>query len=223
MTQYHRTLPSGVIVTNTRAEHADQLEELQRLAFPSLQDDQRFKAAQYRKHVELFPEGQFVALAGDQVVGANSALRCHFDFEHPAHTFEDVIQGGWLTSHDPAGPWLYGVDTSVHPGWRRRGLATALYAARLDLISAVGLKGLVGAGMMSGYGAVKHLMTAEAYFEGLRTGRIVDPTLTMQLSVGFEIVALLPGYLHDPVCDDYCVLIVLDAAKAVPGGTPAAT
>jgi GNAT superfamily N-acetyltransferase len=212
-----------VVITNTRAEHAGQLEELQRLVFPSLRDDERFKAAQYRKHIELFAEGQFVALDAGRVVAANSAIRCQFDFDHPAHTFEDFIQGGWLTTHDPTGPWMYGVDTSVHPGWRRRGLATALYQARLDLIRTLGLKGLIGAGMMSGYGAVKGQMSAEEYFEGLKSGRIVDPTLTMQLGVGFEIRALLPGYLHDPVCDDYCVLIVLDAAKAVSGGTAAAT
>ena len=39
----------------------------------------------------------------------------------------------------------------------------------------------------------------------------------MQLKVGFEIRALLSEHLHDPVCDNYSVLIVLDSAKDVTG------
>ena len=60
-------------------------------------------------------------------------------------------------------------------------------------------------------------MTAEAYYKGLVAGRINDPTLSMQQKVGFEFRALLKDYLQDPVCDNYSVLIVLDAAKDVPG------
>src|SRR6185295_13865264 len=37
--------------------------------------------------------------------------------------------------------------------------------------------------------------------------------------IGFEPRALLAGYLNDPVCDNYSVLITLDAAKAVPGAS----
>ncbi len=82
---------------------------------------------------------------------------------------------------------------------------------------ALGLKGQVTAGMMSGFGAVKHRMSAEAYYEGLVAGRINDPTLSMQRRIGFEFRALLKNYLSDPICDNYSVLIVLDAAKDVEG------
>ena len=39
------------------------------------------------------------------------------------------------------------------------------------------------------------------------------------MRVGFEPRALLAGYLNDPVCDNYSVLIVLDAGKDVPGAS----
>lgn len=134
-----------------------------------------------------------------------------------AHTFADIIQGGWLTSHQPDGDWLYGADIGVHPDYRGRGLAQALYAARQELVWALGLKGQVTAGMMSGFGAVKHRMSAESYYDGLVSGRLNDPTLSMQQKVGFEFRALLTDYLSDPVCDNYSVLIVLDAARDVRG------
>ncbi len=213
---YHRVLKSGVVVASTRTEHAAALAALQDVCFPTLAPAQRFNAAHYRKHVELFPEGQFVALDGGQVVGGTTTCRLAFDFDHVGHTFDDIIQGGWLTSHDPRGDWLYGADVSVHPDWRGRGLARALYAARQDSVRRLGLKGQVTAGMMRGYGAVKDRMSAEEYYRGLQDGTINDPTLSAQLKIGFELRRLLPNYLHDPVCDDHAVLIVLDAARDVP-------
>ena len=238
---YRRVLPNGLVIASARPEHADALEALQLVVFPTLADEERFKARHYRRHLELFPEGQFVGLDGDRVVAATATIRLHFDFDPPSladspassgetvpkrpsaakagktHTFADIIQGGWLTSHEPDGDWLYGADIGVHPDYRGRGLALALYAARQELVWALGLKGQVTAGMLSGYGSVKHQMSAESYYEGLVSGRINDPTLSMQRRVGFEFRGLLENYLRDPVCDNYSVLIVLDAATDVAG------
>jgi 4-aminobutyrate aminotransferase/(S)-3-amino-2-methylpropionate transaminase len=216
---YYRRLPNGLVVMQTRPEHASQLEELQRVCFPTLDRAERFLAAHYLKHIELFPDGQFVVLDDDRVVGATTTLRLGFDFDHVDHTFADIIQGGWLTSHDPDGEWLYGADVGVDPAYRGRGLARALYAARQEVVWRLGLKGQVTAGMISGYGAVKDRMTAEAYYEGVVAGRITDPTLSMQLAVGFEPRALLANYLNDPVCGGYSALIVLDAGRDVPGAS----
>ena len=147
---YYRRLPDGLVVMQTRPEHAEQLEAAAaRSASRRWTMRERFKAAHYRKHLELFPDGQFVALDGDKVVGATTTLRLHFDFDHINHTFADIIQGGWLTSHEPDGDWLYGADVGVQPGYRGRGIATALYAARQEAVWRLGLKGQVTAGMIS--------------------------------------------------------------------------
>ena len=217
--RYYRRLPDGLVVINTRPEHASALEELQRVCFPTLADAERFKAAHYRRHVELFPDGQFVVLDGHRVVGATTTLRLDFDFDHIDHTFAGIIGQGWLTSHQPHGAWLYGADVGVDPAYRRRGIATALYAARQETVWRLGLKGQVTAGMIRGYGDVKDRMTAEEYYEGVVAGRMTDPTLSMQLSIGFEPRALVANYLNDPVSDNYSVLIVLGADKEVPGAS----
>ncbi|MEZ4585365.1 MAG: GNAT family N-acetyltransferase [Gemmatimonadales bacterium] len=198
-------------------EHAEPLEELQRAVFPSLADDERFKAEHYRHHLTLFPEGQLVVTDGSRVVAATSTIRRDFDFDAPDHSFAEIIAGGWLDSHRPKGAWLYGVDVSVHPDWRRRGLGRALYAARQELVWRLGLRGQLAAGMLRGYGALQDRITAREYLDQVRLGGIFDPTVSMQLRVGFEIVELLPDHLHDPVCAGYAALIVLDAARDVPG------
>ena len=220
--RYRRCLPSGLWVVSTGPEHADRLETLQHVVFPTLADAERFKAPHYRKHVELFPEGQLVVVDGDRVVAATSTIRRRFDFSHPEHTFADIIQGGWLTSHDPDGDWLYGADLGVHPDYRGRGLARVLYAARQELVWTLRLEGQITAGMISGYGAVKDRMTAAEYCDLVRDGRVRDPTLSVQLGIGFEIRAILPNHLHDPASDNYSVLIVLPAGRMVPGAAPPA-
>jgi len=216
---YYRKLSDGLVIAQARPEFASQLEELQRISFPTLAEEERFKSGHYLKHMELFEDGQFVALDGARVVGASTTLRLDFDFDHVDHTFAEIIQGGWLTSHQPNGAWLYGADISVHPEYRGRGLATALYAARQEVVWRLGLKGQVTAGMIPGYSAVKHEMKAEQYYESVVSGRIRDSTLSMQMGAGFEPRGLLANYLNDPVCDNYSVLLVLDAGKNVRGAS----
>jgi 4-aminobutyrate aminotransferase/(S)-3-amino-2-methylpropionate transaminase len=219
MRWYYRKLADGLVIAHARPEHAEQLEELQRISFPTLAEEERFKSRHYRKHMELFDEGQIVALDGGRVVGATATVRLNFDFEHVNHTFSEIIQGGWLTSHEPEGDWLYGADISVHPEYRGRGIATALYAARQEVVWRLGLKGQVTAGMIPGYSKVKDQMTAEQYYDAVLAGQMRDSTLSMQMGTGFEPRGLLENYLNDPVCDNYSVLLVLDAVKEVRGAS----
>lgn len=210
-----RRFGGGLVVRRTSAEHADQLEELQRIVFPTLADEQRFKAPHYRKHIELFPEGQFVVVDGARVVGMTSTIRLDFDFDHAEHTFADIIQGGWLTSHQPNGRWMYGADIGTHPEYRRRGVARALYATRHLVVRELGMLGQMTVGMPIGYGPLKDVMSAEAYYAELVAGTRADPTISAQRKIGFQLRGLIPGYIDDPACDHYGVVLVLPAASEV--------
>lgn len=201
-------LKNGIIIRQTDAKDAGQLEQLQVLVFPTLADEERFKAEHYRRHVELFPEGQFVAELDGRIVGMTTTIRYHFDFDAADHSFEEMIDGGWLSAHQPDGDWLYGLDIGVHPEFRRMGIGRALYQARQNLVQQLELRGQVTVGMPIGYGKVKDTMPAQTYFEKVRGGEIQDPTVSAQMRIGFRPVKLIPNYLHDPACDNYGVLIV---------------
>jgi GNAT superfamily N-acetyltransferase len=209
------TFGGGLEVVSTRPEHVAGLAELQRIVFPTLAPEERFEARHYLKHLELFPDGQLCVVDGARVVGMTSTIRMDFDFAHPNHSFADVIQGGWLTSHDPRGPWLYGADLGVHPDYRRRHIARALYAARHEVVRRLGLAGQLTVGMPSGYGAVKHEIAAQRYYDELVAGTRTDPTISAQLRIGFAPRGLVPGYIQDPVCDGYGVVLVLPAEREV--------
>lgn len=212
---YFRKFGDGLVVTNTLPVHAPQLEQLQIACFPTLDDDQRFKAVHYLKHIEIFPEGQFVVLDGDRVVGATSTLRLDFDFDHVDHSFDEVIAGGYLTTHKPDGAWLYGADIGTHPDYRGRAIAAHLYAARQETVWRFKLNGQVTAGMLPGYDKHRAQMSVPEYYDKVVSGEIFDPTVGMQMKTGFEPRKLLANYLNDPVCDNYSVLLVLPAEKDV--------
>ncbi len=216
MTRAVTVLPGGLEVVHSRPEHADGLAELQQLVFPTLAPAQRFEAEHYLHHVAMFADGQLCVLDGPRVVGMTSTIRYDLDLEHAGHTFAEIIQGGWLTSHRPRGAWLYGADLGTHPDYRRRGIARALYAARHDVVRRLGLAGQVTVGMPSGYGAVKDEVTPQTYYAELVTGRRTDPTISAQLAIGFTPQGLIAGYIDDPVCAGYGVVLTLPAERAVP-------
>jgi GNAT superfamily N-acetyltransferase len=215
-----------VRVVNLRPEHAEELEALQRIVFPMLTEEELFTAEKYRHHLRLFPEGQFVALARvdgrDKVIGAASAFRTHFDFDHTHHTFLEAIAHGWLTNHDPEGEWLYGADMSVHPDFRRRGVGSMLYQARAALVRRLNLRGEVAGGMLPGYAHYRDQMTVEQYVAGVVAGRIKGMTLAMQLKNGFTVRGILRDHITDPVTNNCAALIVRENPHYRPAARPEA-
>ena len=214
--KYADVLPTGIIITNMLPAHATQLEALQRIVFPALAEAELLHADQYKKHLEVFPEGQFVALDADKVIGATTSMRYHYDIENPGHhTFQEVMGGGWLTTHEPDGEWLYGMDVSVHPSYRKMGIAKALYRARQHTVHQFGLKGQITVGMLNGYAAVKEKISVDEYYKKVASGEWFDPTVSVQQKVGFEMKGLIKEYLHDPTCGNAGALIVLFAETKV--------
>ena len=199
-----------------QAEHAEQLEVLQHIVFPTLAEEEILHADQYKKHIEIFPEGQFVALDGDKVIGATSTIRYHFmlnDIQH--HTFFEIMGGGWFTTHEPDGEWLYGMDVSVHPDYRSKGIAKALYRARQYTCKQLGLKGQMTVGMLNGYAAVSDQLTIDEYYQKVKNHELFDPTVSVQEKVGFQIVGLMKDYLNDPTCGNAGAVIVMPVSAMI--------
>ena len=212
---YYKEIAGGLIVQHMKAHHAVELEALQKIVFPTLKVDELILAVHYLRHLEVFPEGQFVITDKDKVIAMTTTMRSNFNFDHYHHTFKETIAGGWLTNHNPDGDWLYGLDVGVHPHYRGNGLSRFLYRARHEVATRLGLKGQVTVGMLNGYGGVSNLISGEVYYEELLQGKRTDPTITPQLRIGFEPIALIAEYLNDPACGNFGVLIKIDIDKKI--------
>ncbi len=208
---------NSVRLVRLEPEHARGLEQLQRDCFPTLGQDELMREEHFLSHYRVFPEGDFVLLDGERVVGLGSGFFTDFDFEEPGHTFREVIAGGYYTNHDPKGDWYYGADISVHPDYRGRGLGKRLYDARKDLVRGCGRKGMVAGGMLPGYAERREELSVPEYVEKVVAGELFDPTLSFQLKIGFRVRGLLENYLEDRASDDWAALIVWENPDYRPG------
>ncbi|HEY6900201.1 MAG TPA: hypothetical protein VI233_06140, partial [Puia sp.] len=125
-----------MLVRTMSTGDAKTLETLQDIIFPTLAVGERLRAEHYLRHLEVFPEGQFVLTTGTNpvLIGMTTTQRMDFDFTHYQHSFIETSGGGWLTRHEPRGRWLYGLDMGILPAFRGRGGARLLYRARQLLV-----------------------------------------------------------------------------------------
>ena len=207
-----RTVNLRIDVVNLRPEHIPELVRLQRISFPTLTDREHLSEAKYHKHLELFPEGQFVALAymnGDTIpIGSTSTFRTDFDFDHIQHTFLDAVAYGWLTRHNQNGHWLYGADLNVHPKYRGMRIGGRLYEARQALARRLNLRGEIAGALIPGYQQHADRLSIAQYVLRVHQARLHDPTLSMQLRNGFQVKGILYDHIADPRSHNAATLIV---------------
>ena len=192
-----RQAMSDITITTARPEQAEALAQHQRICFPTLDPNAWMSAEDFLAQIRIFPQGQHVALDGDQVVGQSSTLRVRGEQAFAQHSFLGITGNVTFSTHDPQGEWLYGADMSVHPDYRGRKISKLLYNTRKDLIRQLGLRGMVAGGQLAGYHHHRHHLGVEEYIAQVVRGDLTDPTLTPQLRSGFTVRGVLWHYLDD--------------------------
>ncbi len=211
-----------VIITQTRPQHAEALAAAQRSAFPTLVEDELFSVPKFLKHIELFPEGQIVALVRENghetAVGSTSTFRTNFDFMNHQHAYIDAIGDGWLTNHEPDGQWLYGADISVHPKYRGLKLGRKLYDARRELVRRLNMRGEIAGALFPGYEKYKSQMTIAQYILQVHQAKLFDPTLSVQIRNGFRVRGIMYDHISDSRSNNAAALIVRENLHYSPRG-----
>ena len=195
------------LVRPTTLADVDAVVGLQAAAFPPpFPQEYHWDPEAIESHIRHFPEGQFVAVAEQGIVGS-----CSNDIVTEERW---LAHGSWietvgaydLSDFTGEGNTLYGLDITVHPDARRQGVGRAFYEARYELCRAKGLA-RYGTGCRMPDFRASRVATPEEYAREVVAGRRTDRTLTPLLRYGLAFVAVVRGYMRDVESGDAGVLL----------------
>jgi GNAT superfamily N-acetyltransferase len=144
-----------------------------------------------------FPEGQLCIVDKGKVIAAAFSVIVDYEQFGDKHTYEEITGNAYLTTHDPHGDVLYGVDVFVSPKYRGLRLGRRLYEVRKELCRNLNLKSIIAGGRIPNYKKFSDKMSPQEYIENVKNKDIYDPILTFQLSNGFEVKQVLKAYLPE--------------------------
>lgn len=203
-----------VIREAVEADH-DDIIALQRRCFPGMKP---WQAQHLQEHHVTFPEGQFVVEVGGRLVGSASSLIVDLDEYSHRHTYDDVTGLGTLSTHDPEGDSLYGIEVMVDPAYQGMKLGARLYEARRHLCERLNLRRILIAGRMPAYTDHRD-MTPKEYVQAVIRQEIRDPVLGFQARQGFTPLRIMDDYLPgDKDSGGYAVLMEWNNLEFRPAG-----
>jgi len=184
---------SKIKVRNATIKDVKEIAELSKSVYGK---DFCFKEDHIRGQINTFPQGQFVVLMEDNIVGYCSTFIISAELALKPHTFKEITGHGFGSLHDPNGEYLYGMEVCVDKNMRGMKIGGRLYAARKKLCQNLELKGIVFGGRLPGYGKYhKKGISPEEYIEMVKERKIRDKVLSFQLSHDYECIGVLKDYL----------------------------
>ncbi len=147
-------------------------------------------------------------LLNDDLVASSSSLLLNFDEFSINHSWSEITGNGTLSTHNPLGDTLYGIEIMVGPAHRNMKLARRLYEARKKLARELNLKRIVVGGRLPNYHLHASEMDIREYVQNVMDKKIFDPVLTTQLSNGFTLKRIIKDYLPgDMESDGYATFM----------------
>lgn len=190
---------SKLIVRSTIPSDIDRLLRLQASVYPNITPWQRDHLVQ---QLEVFPQGQLVAVLGERLVGCASSLVILWDEWSDEHNWSDITAAGTFSTHNPAGFTLYGAEVFVDPRLRGKRVGHALYEGRRRLCRDLNLRRIIACGRLPGYHIHASEMPVELYAKKVLWGDLTDPVLSFQLREGFRYCGIMKNYI--PEDDESC-------------------
>ncbi len=190
---------------NLKPKDFEDVAEIMRLVY---KDMGPWLKKQYLSQVSRFPDGQICIEDNGRVVAAAIALIVDYDKYGDDHTYQAITGNGYLTTHDPNGDSLYGVDMFVHPEYRNMRLGRRLYDARKELCESLNLTRMLVGGRIPGYADFAQEITPQKYVKRVQQKEIRDQILSFQLANDFHVRRIIKNYEpQDKASHSYAVLL----------------
>ena len=174
-----------------------------------------------KKLLAVFPEGQLIVMADDQVVGCALSIRVKYDDFGDEHTYNQITGNYSFSTHNPNGNVLYGIEVFIHPDFRGMRLGRRLYDSRKELCEKLNLKAIVFGGRIPNYHKYATELTPKEYIQKVKQSEIFDPVLSFQLSNDFHVKKVLKNYIpEDAESHEYATLLQWDNVYYVSNHRP---
>lgn len=198
--EHHLTL------RNTRLEDYPDIKEIMDAVYANMGG--AWTRKEFAAQINRFPEGQICIEDNGKVVAAAITLIVDYQRFGDQHTYDQITGSGTLSTHDPNGDVLYGVDVFVHPDYRHMRLGRRLYDARKELCGSLNLRGIVAGGRIPGYHKHADEMSPEEYISLVQRQEIYDPILSFQLANDFHVRRIIRNYIpNDEASRGYATLV----------------
>ncbi|WGK66284.1 carbon-nitrogen hydrolase family protein [Croceiramulus getboli] len=170
-----------------------------------------WEESQIAKLIEVFPQGQVVLKANDEIAGCALSLIVDYNRFSKNHNYDQITGNDTFSTHDENGDLLYGIDVFIKENFRGMRLGRRLYDYRKELCEQRNLKGIAFGGRMPNYYQYSKELTPKQYIEKVKSREIKDPVLNFQIANDFHPSRVLKNYLKgDKASRDYAVLMEWD-------------
>ena len=161
-----------------------------------------------RKLIEIFPEGQAVIRANDELAGCALSLIVNYEDFDDDHSYKEITGNYTFKTHNGKGDFLYGIDVFIKSEFRGLRLGRRLYDYRKELCEKLNLKGILFGGRLPNYHKFAAELTPREYILKVRSKEIHDPVLNFQLSNDFHVRKIIKNYLKgDTASQEYAALL----------------
>ncbi|MBG59937.1 MAG: carbon-nitrogen hydrolase [Peredibacter sp.] len=184
-----------LLVRQARSEDVPEIINLNNKVYPNLPP---YPPEMILGQITNYAEGCMVVELNGNIVAYSASIRLSEKKVKRKHTWNSVTGGGFGTTHEKDGEFLYGYEIFVDPEQRGQRIGQRIYNARKELVKHYRLKGIVFAGRIPNYRKRhKRVANVEEYIEKVKNKTFRDPALGFQLRNGFEVLGVLKNYLPD--------------------------
>ena len=169
-----------------RREDIPEIIACSRATYHDYPEEYIYTERQYAMQLAAFPQGQFLAVCGKQIIGYATSVIVNIDDEF-WYDVDELTGAGTFSTHNQDGDTLYGADIAVHPDYQRRGVAMLLYQRRQSILKRYNLSRMIAYGRLPGYKEHAGKITAEQYVEKVTNGELRDSALNTHLKAGYHV------------------------------------